>query len=1132
MFLCRVCVLIIEYMAEIKYTSGKFKPNLKTIHFVDPPYVFSDPTYVFSDPTYVFSDPTYVFSDPPYVFSDPPYVFSDPPYVFSDPPYVFSDPPYVFSDPPYIFSDPPYVFSDPPYVFSDSTYVFSDPTYVFSDPTYVFSDPPYVFSDPPYVFSDPPYVFSDPPYVFSDPPYVFSDPPYVFSDPPYVFSDPPYVFSDPPYVFSDPPYVFSDPPYVFSDPPYVFSDPPYLFSDPLYVFSDPPYVFSDPPYVFSDPPYLFSDPPYVFSDPPYVFSDPPYIFSNPPYLFSDPTYVFSDPPYLFSDPPYLFSDPPYVFSDPPYVFSDPPYKDDIRKEREKLKRDRRERDGRDEEEIDTRKREGHRRREDDDRKERRRHDEDKRQNKDDDRRRKDEDRRSHRTDNDEEERERQRRERREKREGKSSRDTKEREQSKRKEEEESRSHKRHRDTDDKRSRDHDDRRRRRDEEDEDEKERRRQEERERRRKEKEGDKRNKDKDRDRDRDDRRQTNGESDDKHRRHKDQPESNEYRRGRYRDDDEDDYNDDRGGYGTSHQTPSASSSGLINFSGAKKQVMSRKANSKMEKRAADLLQMLELDVARYDMFDLPPVKEYELYIRNFGRTDAQQAYVQTNDDNIDRDVQTEEIDTRSKWTQHPAHDSTGCGRGDGKKDLDEEEVELQQNKVYDLSRLNKFVEQAGQVIAILLEEEREMSNSHESRGENRSNMAVSEGFSELNLLSLLKDRYVEFTHFSPSQPNHLLTVYSKPTQIEESNPVYNKGMICVWNTNDPSYPQRILACESQPVCCCFSPYKATLVFAGMVDGSVCAWDLREPPSLHQTLQYQDTQHIVRFPTYNTAGVMDAENHHSPITTLNPVVSSTDREPDTSDSTDESLGLSFQLVSCEEQGVINFWVVAEISSPDMAGSEVDLGLSPGGRVKLVRSSVISLQSPVSKGSGTVRSFELQLSPQDPNHFYVGTEGGYILHGVRFGSRAFPRTFSAITDAPADVQTLDFSPFGHPCFLVSTYSPVVTWPSKTWGGSFVRCVRWSRTRPCVFYVLDDASHLYTFDFLEGDVLPAKIDTLSSSNKFHLYLSLIISKFILNFIIKVVSFENGSVEVHTISKEYRELQTLEDEFIPSYLARF
>ena len=55
-----------------------------------------------------------------------------------------------------------------------------------------------------------------------------------------------------------------------------------------------------------------------------------------------------------------------------------------------------------------------------------------------------------------------------------------------------------------------------------------------------------------------------------------------------------------------------------------MSRKAHSKTTKRAQDLLQMIELDVSSYDLFDLPPVKEYDLYIRSFGRTDTKQVPV----------------------------------------------------------------------------------------------------------------------------------------------------------------------------------------------------------------------------------------------------------------------------------------------------------------------------------------------------------------------------------------------------------------------------------------------------------------------------------------------------------------------------
>lgn len=38
--------------------------------------------------------------------------------------------------------------------------------------------------------------------------------------------------------------------------------------------------------------------------------------------------------------------------------------------------------------------------------------------------------------------------------------------------------------------------------------------------------------------------------------------------------------------------------------------------------------------------------------------QAYVQCNEDNADRDIQTEEIETCEKWTQHLPEHNGACG------------------------------------------------------------------------------------------------------------------------------------------------------------------------------------------------------------------------------------------------------------------------------------------------------------------------------------------------------------------------------------------------------------------------------------------------------------------------------------------
>ena len=36
-----------------------------------------------------------------------------------------------------------------------------------------------------------------------------------------------------------------------------------------------------------------------------------------------------------------------------------------------------------------------------------------------------------------------------------------------------------------------------------------------------------------------------------------------------------------------------------------------------------MIELDIAAYDMFDLPPLSEYEVYVKKFGTDDTRQVY-----------------------------------------------------------------------------------------------------------------------------------------------------------------------------------------------------------------------------------------------------------------------------------------------------------------------------------------------------------------------------------------------------------------------------------------------------------------------------------------------------------------------------
>ena len=69
--------------------------------------------------------------------------------------------------------------------------------------------------------------------------------------------------------------------------------------------------------------------------------------------------------------------------------------------------------------------------------------------------------------------------------------------------------------------------------------------------------------------------------------------------------------------------------------------------------------------------------------------QVYIQTNDDNLERDTQTEDIEVVTKWTQHPPEGATGCGTTDDKKNDETEAMSKD-----DEDKLTSFLQRSCQV------------------------------------------------------------------------------------------------------------------------------------------------------------------------------------------------------------------------------------------------------------------------------------------------------------------------------------------------------------------------------------------------------------------------------------------------------
>ncbi|XP_048950742.1 cytoplasmic dynein 2 intermediate chain 1 isoform X6 [Canis lupus dingo] len=573
------------------------------------------------------------------------------------------------------------------------------------------------------------------------------------------------------------------------------------------------------------------------------------------------------------------------------------------------------------------------------------------------------------------------------------------------------------------------------------------------------------------------------------------------------------------------------FVDFATASRRQKSRTQALKQKTRSTKLLRLIDLDFSfTFSLLDLPPVNEYDMYIRNFGKKNTKQAYVQYNEDNVDRDIQTEEIETRGVWTQHPG-EGTAVSGGSGSGDVREVAAAPKVNT----PRLASFLRAACQVIAVLLEEDRVAAEPSWSPGAVDGTLAISDSSSQLNTsLPFLQDREVSCLCASQVQRQMVVSVHGLPAAAF-APALDSRHVLCVWDIRQPSGPQKVLLCESKVTCCCFSPFKAFLLFAGTAHGSIILWDLREDSRIHQYVKLGDCFWTFRMATFSTDGVLTSVNHCSPIQAVESISTSVYKKQSFVLSPfsmqEEMSGLSFHVASLDESGVLNIWVVVELPRADIAGSVSDLGLIPGGRIKLVHSTTIQLSDSLcQKGCefwGCTQTLNVKFLPSDPSHFIVGTDMGLISHGTRQDLRVSPKLYKPQQHdvRPVRVNVIDFSPFGEPVFLagcsdgsirlhqLTSECPLLQWNGSTEGHA-VTCLRWSLTRPAVFLAQDETSCIYIWDLLESDLGPVAKQLISPDRLVAMTVVGEAEKTSGSFLALVLARASGSVDIQYLRRAW------------------
>ena len=544
-------------------------------------------------------------------------------------------------------------------------------------------------------------------------------------------------------------------------------------------------------------------------------------------------------------------------------------------------------------------------------------------------------------------------------------------------------------------------------------------------------------------------------------------------------------------------------LDFVGAQRTQAASKALSKTAQRGKDLVRLIELDTVYFDLLELKPQTEYEIYMKSFGKSESYQKYTQYNEDCLEKETFTEPSDTKTCWTQHPVESSIASAH-EGEET--EEDTALGR---YNPLTLSRFVSISSQVVLTLLEERASRHGFTETFKTDASSK-LSNNSAVYPPNQIFAGRTPIFT--CPISSQMFVVCYTK---CKAEALINSPGMTCSWNLNNVHEPVSVLISNSAHRCVCVSSYNHNVVFVGCEDGTVSLWDMNEPDSMHKSMQLDNRNFVVRLPTYSTSGIQVAETHNSKITSIQAVRFD-----------QEQLQMSsFQIASLDEHGLIIIWVVLEVSDTSFSGSQTDLGLRPGGKIKLVKSAAMNVNFPQHFQDlfPEIRTYAFQQSCSDANLYFVATDKGSVVKSSRTQSLSQPMYYCDEFSVPSIVGSIDFNKFNWKYFLCGTSdgsillyyvqrsSPLVVW-DRTTRGRPVRTVQWSNFSSTIFYAMDSANKFYMWDLSVRDSTPLVIETYDQKGLLT-FTELLPSAGGATTPIIVFGFKDGSLEAHQVKEE-------------------
>ena len=532
-------------------------------------------------------------------------------------------------------------------------------------------------------------------------------------------------------------------------------------------------------------------------------------------------------------------------------------------------------------------------------------------------------------------------------------------------------------------------------------------------------------------------------------------------------------------------------------------------------------------FRIFHLPPMKPYDRYLRSINAGRVRQSMTQTNDDARSVRTQTERAKSRSVMAQIP--DDLGIVSTDESKSVDRRRLErfllraerrveraligssprvAADNDDDDVAwslRSKTGIRHFGIVDASTVRSRHaKLLSGSKSADENVSDdgRTVVKGVQRWAAVAVAWGRPISDVVFRSDRvlvvhgpvANDAMALEDRVRFVVDTNDdddaasrlesvlraakrQRRNSFIAVWSTRSIEIqrsPRYMMFASARITCCCAS---GPIVLCGTEEGSVVLWDLRVDgdlgkDALRRTVLADDlgvTLDRVRLPAASTDGLRDDRAHEYPIRRI--LVTSS------SSSTTDAPITSIQFVSMDDRGGVVFWGIRYVE-----GSRRRLELNVSARLNAS-----------TRVTSDVGPSCFDMATQGSN-VLIGMSNGRMIRTCRFGRAPAPIRYDrqsvlarSLSAPGVDVACVARCPFSSTHFLVgyadgdlSLYdanhaAALRTWPAPLGSDCeySVRRIRWSPTRPGIFFVLFESGVLQTWDLVRNSQAPLQIDDVS-----------------------------------------------------------